>query len=69
LNIVRRILVFIAATGLLFGSLFFSQLAFDKILDFRKLERIPVTSVLGSTYGEVQLRGHAIEAEQSLTSQ
>jgi Uncharacterized conserved protein len=68
LNIVRRILVFIAATGLLFGSLFFSQLAFDKILDFRKLERIPVTSVLGSTYGEVQLRGYAIEAEQSLTS-
>ncbi|MFT7244444.1 MAG: hypothetical protein ACI82A_001801 [Candidatus Azotimanducaceae bacterium] len=41
-------------------SLWLSQSGFNKILKFRMLERIPLSTIAGAISGEVQLRGQAI---------
>ena len=48
-------------------SLWLSQSGFNKILEFRMLERIPLSTVAGAISGEIQLRGEAI-AIQTLSS-
>lgn len=57
----------LAALLLLILSLFASERGFQIVQDFRTLERIPLTSVLGSVGGETQLSGR-IEAASKLLS-
>lgn len=65
---VGRVFNVIAAI-LLFGvAVFAGQAAFEKVLAFRVLERIPLTSVMASTGGEVQLRGSAEPAGRTLSA-
>ncbi|SMF56179.1 Uncharacterized conserved protein [Alteromonadaceae bacterium Bs31] len=64
----RRILAFLLAVLLLAVAVFTGQLAFNKILDFRKLERIPPSTILASTGGEVQLRGNVSTIQDALES-
>lgn len=59
MTILVRLLAAVAAVILFLLAIFLGEYSFNKILDFRKLERIPLTSVMGSTGGEVQLRGTA----------
>ncbi len=57
-----RILRLLAAGGamaLLVLAVFTSEAAFREVLDFRQLERIPLTPVAHAVGGEVQLRGQA----------
>lgn len=49
-----------------FCSLHFTNSGFSDIEDFRKLERIPLTSIVGSVDGEVQLSGIASAHLKSL---
>ncbi|MFT5561190.1 MAG: hypothetical protein ACI9Z9_001067, partial [Litorivivens sp.] len=48
-------------------SLWLSQFGFNKILEFRMLERIPLSTITGAISGEIQLRGVAV-AKQTLSS-
>ncbi|WP_052691918.1 LemA family protein [Teredinibacter purpureus] len=64
MDIVKRILSLIGAIGLACLAFFLAEKAFQSLLDFRILERIPHSSIMGSTHGEVQLRG-VIEAGPS----
>ncbi len=48
------------------GSLLLGELGFHRILDFRKLERIPATTIMGSVGGETQLLGSAKSAGRLL---
>lgn len=66
--IAQRILSFIAALILLVAAIFTAETAFNTILDFRKLERIPLTSILGSTGGEVLLRGAVTPFSKAINS-
>jgi len=63
-----RVFAAIAALLLLIAAIVSSQLAFQKILHFRALERIPLTQALTSTDGEVQLQGRAEAADSVLQS-
>jgi len=58
-TILLRILSGLGAIGLLVLSIFLSEQAFQQVLDFRQLERIPLTKVTHAVGGEVQLRGKA----------
>lgn len=49
-----------------FISLHLTNSGFSDIEDFRKLERIPLTSIVGSVDGEVQLSGIAKKHQKSL---
>jgi hypothetical protein len=68
LSIPLRITSAVLATILLLVAALVSQAAFKRVLAFRTLERIPLTQVLGSTGGEVQLRGEAVRRDRILTS-
>lgn len=61
-----RILGVLAACALLFLALLASQQGFEQVLQFRTLERIPLTTVAASTDGEVQLRGQVIAGANTL---
>ena len=61
----KRGLAVVAAALLCLAALALSGNGFQRVLDFRMLERIPLTSVLGSTGGESQLQGR-VEADQLL---
>lgn len=66
-TLVLRILSGIGALGLLVLSIFLSVQAFQQVLDFRQLERIPLTKVSHAVGGEVQLRGGA-DGERRISS-
>lgn len=66
MEIVKRLFLALGAMVLFLLALFLGNMAFNKILDFRMLERIPLTTVLGSTEGEVQLRGAVSAANKPL---
>ena len=66
-TLVLRILSGIGALGLLVLSIFLSEQAFQQVLDFRQLERIPLTKVSHAVGGEVQLRGGA-DGERRISS-
>lgn len=68
LNIGKRIASGLLALGLLAASTWLGGQAFDKVLSFRALERIPLTPVIASTTGEVQLRGKATPVDEPLLS-
>ncbi len=47
-------------------SVFLSERAFQQVLDFRELERIPLSHIDESIDGEVQLRGRALQDDAIL---
>ena len=51
----KRILAGLAAAVLGFLALELGDSGFQHVLDFRVLERIPLTSILGATGGELSL--------------
>ncbi len=53
----KRLLAAAGAALLLAGGLFASGQGFQEVLDFRLLERIPPTTILGSVGGESHLQG------------
>lgn len=64
----RRLIGFGAALLLLGLSLYLSESAFRAVLEFRQLERIPLSQIQESVGGEVQIRGVASEGRKTLTS-
>jgi hypothetical protein len=66
--LVKRILAAIVAAALLGLSIFLSESAFNQVLDFRKLERIPASMIAESVGGESQLKGIATAPERLLTA-
>lgn len=64
----RYIIGALIINALLLGGVNLAEYSFSGIQDFRKLERIPHTSVLGSVGGESQLRGVADKFEQTLSA-
>lgn len=56
---VSRIVNAVLALCFVAGAIFFSQWGFEKILDFRMLERIPLTTISAAIPGEVHLKGTA----------
>jgi len=67
-KVLYRVLAGAAAVGLFFVGLYFSEKGFKYIQDFRKLERIPLTTILGSAGGETQLNGRAEKYQDLLTA-
>ncbi len=57
-----------AAILLLILSIFLSEGAFRAVLDFRQLERIPLSMIAESVGGEVQIRGVSAAGETTLTA-
>ncbi|XOV86741.1 MAG: LemA family protein [Pseudomonadota bacterium] len=55
----RRIVAVLLGLLCAGGSLLLGELGFQRVLDFRTLERIPATSITGSVGGETQLIGQA----------
>lgn len=57
MEIAKKALTALLAFGLLCLSLLASEQGFQRVQDFRTLERIPLVSIIGSTGGETQLQG------------
>lgn len=66
MKIFVRILAALAAIALVAGAVVAGNAGFQRILDFRALERIPLSTINGALEGEVQLRGRAEAAGQTL---
>ncbi|MBT7876649.1 MAG: hypothetical protein HN738_01055, partial [Gammaproteobacteria bacterium] len=54
---VYRLIAVLGCAVLLAVSVFLSELAFEKVLEFRELERIPLSRLTESVGGESQVRG------------
>ena len=66
---VYRLAAVTVGIGCLGLSLFLCEQAFEKVLDFRELERIPLSEVAESVGGESQVRGRvSLFEEKSLTA-
>lgn len=65
---IKRLAAAGIAIALLVLAIFMGEQAFQQVLDFRMLERIPLTSVIASSEGEVQLHGRASPVEKALLS-
>lgn len=61
-----RFLLVVPCVVLVALALLFGELGFTKVLDFRKLERIPLTTITGSVGGEAQLKGKALVHQRFL---
>lgn len=61
-TILLRLISGVAVIALLILSVVLSESAFREVLDFRQLERIPLTKVMHAVGGEVQLKGRAEDA-------
>lgn len=67
-TLATRILSAILAAGLLAGAIYLGEQGFQRVLDFRTLERIPLSQVAESVGGEVNLLGRAEPAASTLTA-
>ena len=54
-----RIICGLLTAGLVAAAIGLSQFGFTKVLDFRMLERIPLTSIAAAIPGEVLIKGQA----------
>ncbi|MEL0065084.1 MAG: LemA family protein [Gammaproteobacteria bacterium] len=63
-----RLLAFVAALTLSGVSIMLGETGFDEVLNFRQLERIPLSGIADSVGGESQLRGQVASAGQLLTA-
>lgn len=59
MSVLSRIAAFVVFVALLALSLFLSEEAFNQVLDFRELERIPLSRIAEAVGGETQLHGRA----------
>ena len=67
MEMLTRALATVAAAVLCLLALALSSSGFQRVLDFRMLERIPLTEIMGSTGAESQLHGR-VEAAGELLS-
>ena len=66
---IYRLIAVLGCAALLAVSVLLCELAFEKVLEFRELERIPLSRLTESVGGESQVRGRvSLIDEQSLTS-
>ncbi|MFL0797850.1 MAG: LemA family protein [Cellvibrionaceae bacterium] len=68
MSLLWRFMAGIAVIALMALAIFLGESAFNQVQNFRVLERIPLTSIVGSTEGEVQLKGEARAASKPLQS-
>ncbi len=63
-----RALAACGALALFVVGILASNTGFNEIYSFRTLERVPLTTIIGSVGGESQLNGHVMPASTTLTS-
>lgn len=68
MELIGRIFAAVAAVLLLYFSFSLSGSGFQRVVDFRMLERIPLSSILGATSGETQLKGFVDPSSDVLRS-
>ena len=62
-KLLLKIVSFVLAAVMLALAAMLSETAFDEVLDFRMLERIPVSHIREAVGGESQLKGQAVARE------
>lgn len=63
-TMILRGLALALSVAMIFLAVFISNLGFQNVLDFRQLERIPLSAIADSVGGESQLQGRTEQGDR-----